>query len=103
MQLNRKVGDKNNEKNMLFFEHCAAHMENVIFLSHIKTVFLQAKSTSPLQSSDLGIILVFKCNQRKQLIQKTVTMTDARLLQDAIKMNVHVLPAMHFTTEAWRL
>jgi hypothetical protein len=96
------VGDKNIEKSILFFEHCAAHMEN-IFLSNIKTVFLQAKSTSLLQHSDLGIIHVFKCNQRKQLIQKTVTMTDARLLQDAIKMKLQVLPAMHFTTEARRL
>jgi hypothetical protein len=50
----------------------------------------------------LGIIHAFKCHYRKQVIEKTVAMTDGGLLQDATHMKVDVLSAMHFIVKAWR-
>jgi hypothetical protein len=56
--------------------------------------------TEPL---DLGIIHAFKCHYRKQLIQKTVVMTDGGPLQDATQIKLDVLSAMHFIAEGCRL
>jgi hypothetical protein len=49
--------------------------------------------------TDLGIINAFKCCYTKQLIQKTVAMTDWGLFQDVTQMKLDVLSAMRFIAE----
>jgi hypothetical protein len=81
-QLDRNLGPTNH-KILLFIDHCAAHQRNTTFLCNIKAVFLPVKFTSQLQPLDLGVMHAFNCHYRKQLIQKTASMTDGGLLQDA--------------------
>jgi hypothetical protein len=45
----------------------------------------------------------FRCHNRRQVIQKTVAMTDRGLLQDVAHMKLDVLSAVHFIAEAWGL
>jgi hypothetical protein len=81
---------------------CAAHLKNTTIFSNIKIVFFPANCMSQLEPAYLGIIHVFKCHYREQVIQKTVAITDGGLLQDATHMKLDVLSAMHFNAEAWR-
>jgi hypothetical protein len=96
-QLDIKLGVKT-RKILLFIIQCAVHPKNTIFLSNIKVVFLPSNCTS--QALDSGIIHAFKCHYRKQMIRKTVVMTDGGLLQDAIQTKLDMLSAMHFIAEA---
>jgi hypothetical protein len=50
----------------------------------------------------MGIIHALKCQHRKQLIWKTVTMIDGELLGDASKMKIKLLTALQYIAEAWR-
>jgi hypothetical protein len=81
-RLNRKLCAKN-RKILQFINQCVAHQKNIAFLRNIK--------------------VIFKCPNRKQLIQKTVPMIDSELLQASAQMKLDLLPAMHFIAEAWRL
>jgi hypothetical protein len=53
-----------------------------------------------LRLLDLGIIHAFKCQYRKQLTLKAVAVIDGGLLGDASKMQISLLTALHFITEA---
>jgi hypothetical protein len=50
----------------------------------------------------VGISHAFKCQYRKQLIQKAVAMINRELRGDASKMKINLLTTLHFIAEAWR-
>jgi hypothetical protein len=51
--------------------------------------------TSILQSHDQGIIKSFKHYYHNQLVSKTISMIDQKLLHDATLMKVNLLDAEH--------
>lgn len=101
LHLDRQMAAKN-RKILLFIDQCAAHPKNTSALKNVKVVFFPPNCTSKLQPLDLGIIHAFKCHYRKQLIRKAVAMIDGGLLEDASKLKLNILSALHFVAEAWR-
>jgi hypothetical protein len=57
--------------------------------------------TSILQSRDQGIIRSFKHYYHNQLVSKTISMIDHKLLHDATFMKLNLLNAQHFTVGSW--
>ena len=89
-----------NRKIILFIDQCSAHPD--LQLSNVRVVFFPANCTSKLQPCDLGIIRSFKAFYRKQLVRKAVAELENGNLNDACKLNLSVLEAMHFVSASWR-
>jgi hypothetical protein len=62
-------------------------------------VFFLVNCTNQLKHLNLGIIHVFKWDDRKQVIQEPVAMIGCGLLQDASCMKLDVLCAMNLKSE----
>ncbi|XP_042911152.2 major centromere autoantigen B [Parasteatoda tepidariorum] len=89
-----------NPKIILFIDQCSAHPD--LQLSNVRVEFFPANCTSKLQPCDLGIIRSFKVFYRKQLVRKAVAELENGNLNDACKLKLSVLEAMHFISAAWR-
>jgi hypothetical protein len=73
-QLDRKLGAYSH-RNLLFVDECAAHSQNMTFLSNVRVVFLPSYCISQLQPLGLRIIHACKFCYRKQFIWNTVVIT----------------------------
>ncbi|XP_042911244.1 tigger transposable element-derived protein 6 [Parasteatoda tepidariorum] len=98
-KLNKKMKFQN-RKIILFIDQCSAHPD--LQLSNVRVEFFPANCTSKLQPCDLGIIRSFKVFYRKQLVRKAVAELENGNLNDACKLKLSVLEAMHFISAAWR-
>lgn len=89
-----------NRKIILFIDRCSAHPD--LQLSNVRVEFFPANCTSKLQPCDLGIIRSFKVFYKKQLVRKAVAELENGNLNDAYKLKLSVLEAMHFISASWR-
>lgn len=93
--LDAKMGVKN-RKIIMFFDHCAAHPQNMN-LRNIEIKFFPANTTSCLQPCDQGIIKVFKQGFRKRLCRRVLRCVENK---QPIK-KITLLDALHFCAASW--
>jgi hypothetical protein len=88
-----------NRKILLFIDLCAAHPQDTT--KECETSVFPPNNTSILRSIDQGIIRSFKHYYWKQLVRKTISMIDCKLLHDTTLRKTNVLDAQHFIVEPW--
>jgi hypothetical protein len=81
-------------------DKCSVHSQDTSYLKNVKFILFLPNCTSIFQSLDQGIIGSFKPYYYKQP-EKTMSITDHKLLHDATLIEVIVLGAQHFITESW--
>ncbi|XP_038077398.1 tigger transposable element-derived protein 6-like [Patiria miniata] len=84
-------------KVLMFVDNCAAH-PHVQNLEAVTLVFLPPNTTSHLQPMDQGVIMNFKVNYRRQLLQHLLQSYDSGVTPKA----VNVKEAIDMTDLAWR-
>jgi hypothetical protein len=71
-------------KILLYIEQCAAHPRDASYLTNFKIVLLP-------RLYDHGIVRLSEHCCNRQLVRKTITMVNHKLLHDATLMKVYVL------------